>query len=153
MGLKTNIVPNGEVKEVEEFFAHSSISDFREFFPVEMAKLATDTFGKQEFFYAAKNNDLLVGAMHFSIQGGVGQLAAIQTKKDIDEAQQEKIRHNLFQQFLKICNENNCHLAFMWIPYQYRNTITTYLKQGFKKILTARNFWYKNDFLLLTKEL
>jgi len=153
MGLKINLVPSMEVKEVEEFFAHSSINDFREFFPVEMAKFAAENFDKQEYFYAAKNNETLVGAMHFSIQGGVGQLAAIQTKKELDEIQQEKIRHSLFQRFLQTCNEKGCHLAFMWIPYQYRDTITTYLKQGFKKILTTKNFWYKNDFILLTKEL
>lgn|GEM_PF-2888237 len=153
MGLKIDVVPSAEVKEVEEFFANSSISDFREFFPVEMAKFAAENFDRQEYFYAAKNNGTLVGAMHFSIQGGVGQLAAIQTRKDLDKIQQEKIRHSLFQRFLQTCNEKSCHLAFMWIPYQYRDTVAIYLKQGFKKILTAKNIWYKNDFILLTKEL
>jgi len=78
MGLKIDEVPSEEAAEVEEFFTQSSINDFREFFPVEMAKFAAGHFGKQEYFYAAKNNGTLVGAMHFSIQGGVGQLAAIQ---------------------------------------------------------------------------
>ena len=154
MGLTIDQVPSEEVREVEEFFAQSSISDFREFFPVEMAKFAAENFDKQEYFYAARNNDgALAGAMHFSIQGGVGQLSAIQTKKELNEIQRERIRHNLFQKFLKTCNEKGCHLAFMWIPYQYRSTVAVYLKHGFEKALTARNFWYKNDFMLLTKEL
>jgi len=118
-----------------------------------MANFAAEHFGKQEYFYAAKNNGALVGAMHFSIQGGVGQLAAIQIRKGFNEALSEKIRHKLFQRFIKTCNEKECHLALMWVPYQYRDIIAIYLRQGFEKVLTARSFWYKNDFILLTKEL
>ncbi|MCW4046993.1 MAG: GNAT family N-acetyltransferase [Candidatus Bathyarchaeota archaeon] len=153
MGLKLDEVSSEEVADVEAFFTQSSIREFREIFPVEMADFAAEHFDKREFFYAARNNGELVGAMHFSIQGGVGHLAAIQVKKDLPLNLRERIRHKLFQKFIKTCNEKECHLALVWIPYQYRDAIAYYIKQGFKKEFTARNFWYKNDFILLTKEL
>ncbi len=153
MGLKVEEVSGEEIAGVEKFFAQSSIGDFREFFPVAMADFAVERFGKAEYFYLAKDNDMLVGAMHFSIQGGVGQLAAIQVDRELDPIQQESIRARLFQRFVEVCRENRCHLAFVWMPRQYINAIGVYLKQGFKRVFTAKNFWYRNDFILLTKEL
>ena len=59
MGLKVEEVLGEEVVEVEKFFAQSSINDFRELFPVEMADFAAERFGKEEHFYSAKNNGTL----------------------------------------------------------------------------------------------
>ena len=42
----------------------------------EASDFAVERFGKEEYFYSAENNGALVGAMHFSIQEGVGQLVA-----------------------------------------------------------------------------
>ena len=153
MGLKVEEVPSQDVNKIERFFTESSINEFREFFPVEMAKFATTHFKKEEYFLAARENDTLVGAMHFSIQGGVGQLAAIQIDKELDPVQRERIRTKLFQRFLEICKEKSCHLFLVWIPYQCKEAIGVYLKQGFERAFNAKNFWYKNNFILLTKEL
>jgi len=44
------------LRGVEKFFAQSSIGDFRELFPVEMADFAVEHFRKEEYFYSAKNS-------------------------------------------------------------------------------------------------
>lgn len=153
IGLKLKKVKEREVKRIEKFFTESSIDEFREFFPVEMADFATETFKKKEYFYVAKINDNPVGAMYFSIQGGVGQLAAIQVDKELSNVKQKRMRIALLEKFIEICNKEMCHLAYMWIPHQYKKTIGVYYKRGFRNIFTAKDFWYKNDFILLVKKL
>ena len=140
------------MNEIEKFFARSTIDDFRELFPVEMAKFASEHFKKDEYAFVARDNRKLVGAMYFSVEGGVGQLAAIQVEKGLGILEREKVRTRLLRTFTDACKDNNCHLAFIWIPYQCREAIAVYLKLGFEKLFTAKNFWYKNDFILLVKE-
>jgi len=153
MGLRIEKVqPEDEIK-VTEFFNKYSIDEFEAFFPVEIAQYAKQTFVKKEYFYAAYHNDTLVGAILFTVQGGVGQLTAIQVDRTLEPINQLRIRKALLNKFVETCKEEGCHICFMWIPHQYVDLVKYYLQEGFERIFTARNFWYKNDYLLLVKEL
>ncbi len=151
MGLIVEKVPDNEFNEVEDFFVQSSISDFIELLPPEMAKFASEHFRKEDYFFAARDKEVLVGAMHFSIQGGVGHLAGIQINQELTAAHRGRIRNLLLTNFIDICRGKR-HRAMIWVPYQYRNALNSYTRHGFRKIFVGKNLWYKDDFILLTRE-
>ena len=151
MGLKIEKTEQSE--EINEFFDEYSVDEFEAFFPVEMAHYAKRSFKKKEHSYAAYLNGELVGAILFTVQGGVGQLTAIQVDNRLDPVRQLRIRKALIRQFIETCKDNTCHLCFMWLPHQYAESLKCYLQQGFERIFTARNFWYRKDYILLANEL
>jgi len=153
MGLKIEKVNKNIEALVSEFFDRYSVDEFEAIFPVEMAQYAKQSFSKKEHSYAAYQNSDLVGAILFSTQGGVGQLTAIQVDRRLNPVKQLRIRKELVRKYIETCQEENCHICFTWIPHQHVDLLKYYLQEGFERIFTARGFWYKNDYILLVKEL
>ena len=153
MGIKIEEVQPDRQAEIVEFFDMFTVNEFIEFFPSEMAQYASEHLEKHEHMYAAHKNGALVGAMAFTVQGGVGQLAAIQLDRKLSPLKQARIRKGLLRKFTDACKDYGCHLCFMWIPHQYVDSIKYYLKEGFERVFTARKFWYRNDYILLVKDL
>ena len=147
MGIKIEEVTNFE--EAEEFFRKTRLNTFNEIFPPEVAAIARETFGRKDYFFVARQDENIIGAMKFSITGKVGQLDAIAVPYEFDEARKDMIRSRLLEKFLDVCR--TCHRLFLWIPFQHKQAIKIYKKYGFREALHAKKFWYENDYILMVK--
>jgi GNAT superfamily N-acetyltransferase len=147
MGLKLEGI--NDFKVAEEFFTQAGKDHFAEIFPPDVAALARKTFGRQDYFYVANNDNIPVGAVKFSIVGNVGQLDALVVNTELDEAKKEVVRRKLLEKFLELCH--SCHRMFLWIPYQNKKAIGVYRKYGFEERYRFKNAWFANDYILMMK--
>lgn len=146
MGIK---IEKAEGRTAEAFFRQTSINHFTEIFPPDVASLAKETFGREDYFYVAKDGEKILGAMKFSIVGRVGQLDALVIPPEFSDVKKEVIRKRLFEKFIELCH--SCHKLFLWIPYQHKKAIGVYKKYGFEERFRFKNSWFGNDYILMIK--
>ena len=151
MGMKIVEAPEELHEEIGDFFHTASMDDYSSICPPELASVDEKKFKRKEFIFIAEQGEEILGAIKFSVQGGVGQMGGIHVKPGLRPISTETIMRKLFEKFVEVCKQELCHAAVTWIPMEHKEALHTFTNYGFQEKLRAKGFWYKKDFSLMVK--
>jgi len=90
----------------------------------------------EKYEYLAIENGIIIGYLHFEINGGAAHLSELIVLKDF---RHQGVGENLINHFEKISRNKICHIAYLETSEKHTEALKFYKKEGYKKAASLKN--------------
>lgn len=133
-------------------------NDVNDVFEIENSLLGTSSISSISstltsdtlFYFTLKKGNEVVGFMEISIIAPECELYDIAIKLDYQGLKLSKL---LMDYLFSLCKEKNCETIFLEVNSINSKAINLYKQYGFKEYLVRKNYYGKNDAILMKVEI